>query len=144
MFNGDKAFSFYSASQINDIQSDRESTAFPCPYPAQAWIDYPAANDVLAGTIDVSGWAYNEDIGIERVQLLIDNQVIGTPSYGSNRQDVVDIRNVSTDPNAPNLGYSIQLDTLELSNGVYELAIELHNKAGVREVYGKRRITIAN
>lgn len=144
LFNGDKAFSFYSASQINAIQSDRKSTAFPCPYPAQAWIDYPAANDVLAGTIDVSGWAYNEDIGIERVQLLIDKQVIGTPSYGSNRQDVVDIRNVSTDPNAPNLGYSIQLDTLELPNGVYELAIELYNKAGVREVYGKRRIAIAN
>lgn len=141
LYNGDKAFSFYSVEQITPASS---SPAYPCPYPMQAWIDSPAADATLTGTINVSGWAYSEDNGIQQVHVLLNGERFASADYGISRIDVVDARQVSSDPNAPNLGFEYSLDTRELANGEHTLAVELINRAGTTLAYGERQIRIDN
>ena len=142
LFNKDKMFSFYKANSLVSI--DKDYRARPCPFPAQAWIDHPPANQILNGLVTVSGWAFNEDIGIDQVDLIIDDTIIASAQYGIPRQDVVNVMSVSTDPNAPGLGFTLLLDSSQFSDGTSELAIDLINKQGTRTRYGKRTIYFQN
>lgn len=144
LFSGDKHFSFYKAQRIIDRSSSPDSRSSPCPFPPRAWIDFPEAGDGLSGAMDVRGWAYNEDIGVAAVRLLLDDSLIGAADYGINRPDVVDAMQVKTDPNAPRLGFSYQLNTLNQPNGEHRLAIEIVDRQGRVTSYGERSITIIN
>ncbi|MDP6413570.1 MAG: glycosyltransferase family 39 protein [Gammaproteobacteria bacterium] len=144
LFRGDKRFSYYSATRIIDNGSNTDYRARPCPYPARAWIDYPNAEEHMSGSVNVSGWSYNEDIGIADVYLLLDGTRIGTADYGQERPDVVQAMGVSSDPNEPALGFSYSLDTTSITNGEYHLSIELINRQGMSTVYGERTVQISN
>ncbi len=145
LFAGDKAFSFY---KVNTLQSPDISpspkSAFPCPYPIQAWIDRPEEGATIAGELEIAGWAYNEDVGIADIELLVDGQPVATIEYGIERSDVVSVRNVRTDPNSPNLGFGLRLDSRTLPDGKHSLAVLIHNNQGTELVYGERTINIAN
>jgi hypothetical protein len=144
LFNGDKKFSYYRARQLLVSSDNPDYRAYPCPYPAMAWIDYPVAGDEISGLINVSGWAYNEDIGVVAIRLLVDNQALGSARYGSSRVDVVEAMVVESDPNAPNLGFDIDFDTRDLANGRHELAIEILNAQGATLRYGARVVNVSN
>lgn len=144
LFNRDKVFSFYKANNLVNINNSADYRASPCPFPAQAWIDYPPANQVLNGIVTVSGWAFNEDIGIDQVDLIINDTIIASAQYGISRQDVVNVMSVSTDPNAPGLGFTLSLDSSQFQEGTSELAIDLVNKQGTRTRYGKRTVYFEN
>ncbi|MCG8413239.1 MAG: Ig-like domain-containing protein, partial [Pseudomonadales bacterium] len=141
LFNGDKAFSYYA---VDRIEPGSATAAFPCPYPMQAWIDSPIADTTLTGEANLSGWAYSEDIGIQQVHVLLDGERIATADYGISRVDVVEARRVATDPNVPDLGFGLSLDTTDFENGEHNLAIELVNRAGSTLIYGERQIRIDN
>ncbi|MEQ8952846.1 MAG: Ig-like domain-containing protein, partial [Gammaproteobacteria bacterium] len=117
---------------------------YPCPFPPRAWIDPPVAGATLSGIFHIEGWAYNEDIGVDSVELLIDGEPVATMNYGAVRDDVVAVMDVRSDPNAPRLGYSYEFDTLRFANGEYVLAIRITNLQGTSTIYGEREITIAN
>ncbi|MDD9894181.1 MAG: glycosyltransferase family 39 protein [Gammaproteobacteria bacterium] len=144
LYNGDKSFSFYRADNLLGRSTASAYRATPCPFPPRAWIDFPEADETLSGIVNVSGWAYNEDIGIERVELVINNDMIATANYGMLRPDVVSAMGVGTDPNAPNLGFNIAFDSTGIDNGRAELAIDLINQQGHRSRYGSRLIRIDN
>ena len=144
LFNGDKRFSYYLADRIIDRASQPNSHSFPCPYPPRAWIDYPEPDAELSKTENIRGWAYNEDIGVQAVYLVVDDQRIGRTQYSIRREDVVETMNVQKDPNAPILGYSYSLDTSSLSNGLHRLAIEIENLQGTSYRYGDRVIQVSN
>ena len=118
--------------------------ADPCPFPAHAWIDPPIAGAELSGTFHVEGWAYNEDIGINSIFLLLDGKPVDQVSYGVRRIDVVEVMGVKTDPNSPNLGYSYELDTLTYADGEHTLAIQIIDEKGVSTLYGERTVTVNN
>ena len=141
LFGGNKTFSYYRVSRLTP-RSD--VPAFPCPYPMQAWIEFPAAGTTLSGTVKLSGWAYSEDIGIAGVDILLDGERVATADYGSRRMDVVQIKGVRTDPGRPDLGFNYLLDTQQFPNGHHRLALELVNRAGSRMLYGERTIKIVN
>jgi 4-amino-4-deoxy-L-arabinose transferase-like glycosyltransferase len=144
LFNRDKVFSFYKADNLVSANSNESYRASPCPFPAQAWIDYPEADDTLSGIVNISGWAFNEDIGIDKVDLVINDSTVASAQYGISREDVVTAMSVATDPNAPALGFSITLDSSQLQNGSVELAIDLTNKQGIKTRYGERSVVIEN
>lgn len=144
LFNGDKIFSFYQIHALIDPARESAERATPCPYPIHAWLDQPSHGDELSGLANVTGWAYSEDVGVERVDLLIDGERIASAEYGLSREDVVEVRNIQSDPNAPALGSGLQFDTTAFENGNYELAIEARNRQGSRTVYGKRSVRISN
>ena len=98
----------------------------------------------MSNTENIRGWAYNEDIGVQAVYLVVDDQRIGRTQYSIRREDVVETMNVQKDPNAPILGYSYSLDTSRLSNGLHRLAIEIENLQGTSYRYGDRVIQVSN
>jgi hypothetical protein len=98
----------------------------------------------MSGSVNVSGWSYNEDIGVAAVYLLVDGTRIGTAEYGQTRSDVVAAMGVSSDPNAPDLGFDFKLDTTTLENGEHSLAIEIVNHQGTSTFFGERPVRIHN
>jgi len=148
LFNGDKEFSFYRTGNMRNINEAQQNNAVvraqPCPYPAQAWLDFPTEQQSMSGIEEVSGWAFNEDIGIERVELVIANQTVAIADYGISRPDVVSAMGVESDPNSPALGFVIRFDTTQFNNGDVNLAIDLINKQGTRSRYGDRLVRIEN
>lgn len=144
LFNGDKKFSFYVADEIIDSSNRIDYRANPCPYPARAWIDLPAAGAELSAVYHVEGWAYKEDIGLDSIYLLVDGKPVDTVDYGASRPDVVEVMDVKTDPNAPALGFSYELDTSPFANGEHTLAIQLIDEKGVSTLYGERVVRVNN
>ena len=139
LFNGDKRFSFYRGRVSAGPDSPAAS---PCPWPPRAWIDQPAPDAILSGTITVSGWAYNEDLGVERVQLLLDGAVVAEAEYGQPRPDVVEAEDLRTDPNQPNLGFQAEMDVTEFASGRHELSIRIIDSRGNATDYGHREVLL--
>ncbi|HAT27178.1 MAG TPA: hypothetical protein DCS89_09200 [Gammaproteobacteria bacterium] len=144
LFSGDKRFSYYKVDRLLDIRNRADYRAYPCPFPATAWIDFPPAKAEISGLISISGWAYNEDIGVDEVHLILDDQTLATARYGVSRPDVVEAMVVMTDPNAPNLGFELELDSRSWTNGSHQFAIEILNKQGITLRYGDRILTVSN
>jgi hypothetical protein len=94
--------------------------------------------------MQVSGWAYNEDIGVASVELLIDGEIVKALDYGIARDDVVSAQTVTTDPNRPSLGFVGDLDSSRFDNGSHSLAVRILNKAGSQRLYGEREVFIQN
>lgn len=141
LFEGDKRFSFYRGRVSAGIDAPAAS---PCPWPPQAWIDRPAPGATLSGTIAVSGWAYREDLGVERVLLLLDGAVVMEAEYGLPRPDVVDARNFRTDPNQPNLGFQAEIDAAGYAAGRRTLSIRIIDSHGFATDYGRREVVLEN
>lgn len=144
LFNGDKRFSFYRGRALHSTDSLEQLQTSPCPLPAIAWIDAPMRGAELSGVVDVNGWAFNEDIGIESITLLIDSKAVGLIDYGGSRPDVVEVMQVQSDPNRPNIGYNYNFDSNRLSNGSHQLEIEIKNHLGITQRYGERTIEVNN
>ena len=144
LFNGDKRFSFYRGAALHSIDSLEKIQTSACPFPSIAWIDTPSRGAQLSGVVDVNGWAFNEDIGIESITLLIDSEAIGRVDYGGSRPDVVEVMQVRSDPNSPNIGYNYNFDSNLLGNGLHRLEIEIENRLGIKQRFGERTIEVNN
>ena len=144
LFNGDKRFSFYRGAALHSIDSLEKIQTSACPFASVAWIDTPSRGAQLSGIVDVNGWAFNEDIGIESITLLIDSEAIGRVDYGGSRPDVVEVMQVRSDPNSPNIGYNYNFDSNLLGNGLHRLEIEIENRRGIKQRFGERTIEVNN
>jgi hypothetical protein len=142
LFGGEKRFSFYKVNQLTN-PTDNSDTA-PCPYPSQGWIDQPVDGDVVSGVISFSGWAFNEDIGVRELFLIINGSRVAQLEYGQPRTDVVDVMGIISDPNRPGLGFSYSLDTQTLKNGSNTIAMEIINNVGEIQLYGERELLVRN
>jgi hypothetical protein len=140
LFGGDKHYSFYRAQSRPDEPSTDTAAYFPCPFPAQAWIDTPPEQARLQGRVPVTGWAFNEDVGIQAVFLVIDDERLAQMPYGDARPDVVSAMGVQSDPGAPALGFHYELDTTTLTPGRHTLTVDLVNRAGTVTRYRTREI----
>ncbi len=134
LFNGDKSFSFYQGTHINDaltkeksIQSNLQNL---CPLPSQAWLDQPIDGDELTGIVKVAGWAINDGGGIRNVKLLANGTVATELKRSIPRDDVIKIFNVEHDPDQPYVGFEANLDTSQLPNGWVNLVLEVTANSG--------------
>ena len=144
LFNDDKRFSFYRGVALRSTDSLEQIQTSACPFPAIAWIDTPVRGAELSGIVEVNGWAFNEDIGIESITLLIDSEAIGRVDYGGSRPDVVKVMQVQSDPNTPNIGYDYNFDSNQLDNGSHQLEIEIKNHLGITQRFGERTVEVNN
>ncbi len=142
LYGGEKRFSFYRADGLKDAAAG--PAAFPCPYPARAWVDRPAPGETLEGEVEVGGWAYNEDVGVARVRVLVDGVPAGAAEYGLSRPDVVEVMGVGSDPNAPHLGFRMALDTAGLPDGRHRLELEVVDRRGTAVRRGAREVVTRN
>ena len=83
-------------------------------------------------------------MGIDEIELVIDQNPIVTLNYGIARSDVVEQIGVKSDPNAPNIGFEYVLDSHSIENGTHDIEIKIIDSLGNATSYGKRQIRVNN
>ncbi len=90
-------------------------------------IDLPAPNSTVSGAAEVAGWAL-DDRSIDRVEVLLDGQVVGQAQYGLLREDVGD--HYPGFPGLPAVGFFYLLDSTAYANGGHTLQVRAVDVAG--------------
>jgi len=101
--------------------------------------DVPSANATVSGTVVVGGWAF-DDVGVAKIEVLVDGSSDGTATYGSSRPDVPAVY-----PGAPvNSGYSYTLDTTKYSSGPHIMNVRVTDMSGNAAVFANVPLIFAN
>lgn len=115
-----------------------------CRLPAIAWIDAPAPGEILRGTQwRVSGWAFKDGAGIERIEVTLDGAVVAAARYGLPAPHVADYWHVSRDSTHPAVGFQADLPLAGVTAGDHWLGLVLHGRDGSRETWPEQRVRIA-
>jgi hypothetical protein len=141
LYEGEKVFSFYLATGLRP--TDMAGSAPNCPMPSLSWLDAPMRNAEMSGIYTVTGWAIN-DAGISTIKILLNGREMARTSRTINRPDVVELQNAARDPQAPVLGFTVDLDTRTVRNGRYQLSLEIVSGHGERQLAGARTVIIKN
>ena len=97
--------------------------------PSHVSVDFPnASSGALKGATNIGGWAFDDNTGIETVQIAVDGVAFGNASYGGNRSDVCAVYPGKS--GCPNVGWNYPLDTNMLADGTHSLAVTVTNSAG--------------
>jgi hypothetical protein len=96
--------------------------------PPQGVVTEPSNAQVVSGTINVSGYAWDADGRVSAAILLVDNVQRANLRYGSARPEVCTALNDV--PACPNIGFDGTFDTRILSNGSHRLGVLLVDNAG--------------
>lgn len=123
------------------LQPEVEATS-ACIAPAMAWIESPVSGARVADGFDLTGWAFKEGVGIERVQVLIDGLVVAETDYGLSDPGVAAYWQTSTDPQHPNVGFSTHVQARGLAPGRHWLGLRLHGRDGSVEDWSEQPITV--
>ena len=105
-------------------------------------LETPDVRATLNNNGSGSGWAL-DNIGISRVEVLIDGQKASDAIYGLSRPDIAAVWG-TTFPNTSQSGFSFVLDTTKFTTGEHTLAIRLSDTAGNTTVVGTRTIIFQN
>ena len=110
----------------------------------------PAGVEGTDGPLPVSGWAI-DDKDVDSIDFLMDGQIVagavgrGLPSsavYGTTRPDVQ-----AAFPDVPNSlysGFSANVDTSKLINGIHQLSVRVTDNEGASRLIGTRTIQVIN
>ena len=118
----------------------RASVAGPCVTPALSYIDAPAAGAVVSPGFDVAGWAFKDGVGLGRVDVLLDGQVVAQARYGEANPGIAAFWKTSTDPNHPNVYFRARIEGA--SAGAHWLGLRLHGADGSVEDSAEQRIVV--
>jgi hypothetical protein len=104
-------------------------------------LETPANGTTMGLMGSGSGWAL-DNVGVVRVEALVDGQKVADATYGASRLDVAAVW--GTFPNARNSGFSFTFDTTRLTNGSHTLSVRFIDAAENVTVLGQRTIHIQN
>ena len=100
-------------------------------------LDLPLATQTVTGVVPVAGWVL-DDVGVVRVEVLVDGTLVGQASYGSSRPDVATVF-----LHAPEqIGFSYLLDSARYADGPHQLQIRATDKAGHVALLPARSIVV--
>lgn len=117
--------------------------AEPCQLPAVADLSTPLPDARIDGPrLELVGWAIEEADGVDRVEVLLDGQVVADAVYGEPFPGVKNQWPDSTDPNQPRVGFRAMLDLAQRSLGDHRLALRVHGRSGQTSEVAERRITL--
>lgn len=102
-----------------------EAASGPCVAPPIAWIDQPLPGARISGEVEVSGWAMQEGVGVRRIEVLLDDVVLGEARLGLHAPGVRGFWGELGDPNDPDLGYETRIDVSGLAPGRYRMALRV-------------------
>ncbi len=107
------------------------------------FVDIPNAGPIhnAAGAFPVSGWAADID-GIDRIEILIDDQIMQGALHGDPRPDVG--TSFPDFTGALYSGYVANVDTTRVQNGVHLLTVRAVDRKGMSQRIGSRQIQVIN
>ena len=120
----------------------RERAAGACTTPAMAWFDEPVSDGRVEKTFDVSGWAFKDGVGLDRIEVLLDGAVIGSPDYGLDNAGPKRYWPFSNDPHHPHVGFHGRIDAGTAAPGRHWLGLRLHGSDGSIEDWSEQPIEI--
>ncbi len=118
-----------------------------CVLPAFAWIDTPEVDAHVENRLRISGWAFKDGAGLERVEILLGGKPVAEATYGGADPGVAAFWKISIDPQHPNVRFDAEIDVSGLAPGRHWFGLRLHGRDGsvedwpeqpVRIVQGKR------
>ncbi|MET0548988.1 MAG: glycosyltransferase family 39 protein [Xanthomonas sp.] len=118
-----------------------QRAAGPCTTPAMAWFNTPDVGATVGRRFDVSGWAFKDGVGIDRVEVLLDGKVAAQAHYGD-FYDVTQFWKISTDPGHPHIGFRATVDASGLAPGTHWLGLRLHGRDGSVEDWWEQPIVL--
>jgi 4-amino-4-deoxy-L-arabinose transferase-like glycosyltransferase len=121
---------------------DRERAAGACTTPAMAWFDEPVSDGRVEKTFDVSGWAFKDGVGLDRIEVLLDGAVIGSPDYGLDNAGPKRYWPFSSDPHHPHVGFHGRIDAGTVKPGRHWLGLRLHGSDGSVEDWSEQPIEV--
>jgi len=124
---------------------DREPGAEPtvCRTPALAWIDAPAHDAVVEnGRLDIAGWAFADGIGLARVEVVIDGDLVIAADYGLPMPNVAAFWEISTDATHPDVGFHAAYDVSGLAPGEHWIGLRLVANDGRVEEWPQQRFVL--
>jgi len=90
-------------------------------------VDAPTSAPVV-GITTMSGWALADSVAVTNVEIAVDGVSHGNATYGVSRADVCAV--FASRPGCPNVGWSFQLDTTQLSDGSHVLDVIISAATG--------------
>ncbi len=120
----------------------RKKAAGPCTLPAMAWIDTPVSGASVGRHVAISGWAFKDGVGLNRVEVLLDGKVVAQARYGEPSPGTAAYWKISTDPQHPKVGFSASLDLSAARPGRRWLGLRLHGRDGSVEDWSEQPLTI--
>jgi len=111
----------------------------PAPLSVRGYLDSVKSNMTISGFHNVRGWFYNS-IGVKKVDILVDDKVVGTAQYGLSRPDVpLVFPEVGMDS-----GFSYMLDTTKLSEGKHTIEARGIGNNGVETTIRKLSVMVSS
>jgi hypothetical protein len=108
-----------------------------------AWFDAPLPGARVGRGFDVSGWAFKDGVGIDRVEVTVDGEVVAQADYGRPRAYVAEFWKISTDRAHPDVGFEARVALpADIRPGVHWIGLVLHGKDGSREPWPRQRIIV--
>ncbi|GAB3732647.1 glycosyltransferase family 39 protein [Luteimonas pelagia] len=119
------------------------ATAGACTLPAMAWLDTPAPGASVGRRFELTGWAFKDGVGIERVEATLDGRVVAEATYGIENPGVAAYWRISTDPNHPRVGFHAEVVVPDdVPAGTHWLGLRLHGADGSVEDWPARPLRL--
>jgi uncharacterized protein (TIGR03437 family) len=116
-------------------------TTLPTVSPFTIYVDNPTMNQTLSGTNLIGGWAFDANAPITGIQILVDGQLFGNATIGVARPDVCLVH--PNEPGCPNLGWTYNLQTNQLTDGPHTLNVRAIGADGLHYSFAQA-FSVAN
>ncbi len=113
-----------------------------CDYPALAFMRTPADGAVVSGSVELSGWATQDRVGVAGVEVLLDGRAIAKARYGIEDVSVRSRWPDSDDPAQPDVGFAASVDLRGVVPGEHALALRVSGRDGRVRVLEQRTIRV--
>ncbi len=113
-----------------------------CAYPPIAFMRSPLPDAAVSGALDVTGWAFQDGVGVARVEILLDGRSAAVARYGIDDAGVRSQMPESDDPQQPRVGFTAHLDLSAEAAGEHALALRVTGRDGHVRVLENRRIRV--
>jgi hypothetical protein len=114
-----------------------------CAAPALAWLDTPTAGQRLPAKFHLSGWAFKDATGLDRVQVLLDGKAVADAHYGLPMPGVADYWRISTDPQHPRVGFEADVDATGQAPGKHWLGLRLYGRDGSIQDWREQQVRLS-
>jgi len=116
------------------------AAATTCSTPALAWLESPAPGAVVGDSLELSGWALKEGVGLDRVEVTVDGRAVGDAELVPLGPDVLAYWGVAD--GADGAGFRARIDLSGQHDGDTWLGLVLHGRDGSVEAWPEQRLTV--
>lgn len=113
-----------------------------CAYPSLAFMRTPLPGAAVRDAFDVEGWAYQDGVGVQSVQVLLDGRVVALARYGVEDVEVRSQWPSSDDPQQPDVGFQARVNLAGASPGEHGLALRVQGRDGRVRILERRTINL--